>query len=142
MPEPRLAKYKSWSKDRLYKAAIAKVLNDGWTQSEAAAEFGISRQNLNKRVKEAKAQRAVRVEEVKEQARVGPLGLNEKRRIGTFPEFVDHYLKNWSCPDCGVHHDTPNFHLDIAEAVTGDYRRVLINMPPYHSKSTLSLIHI
>ncbi len=137
MPEPRLAKYKSWSKDRLYKAAIAKVLNDGWTQSEAAAEFGISRQNLNKRVKEAKAQRAVRVEEVKEQARVGPLGLNEKRRIGTFPEFVDHYLKNWSCPDCGVHHDTPNFHLDIAEAVTGDYRRVLINMPPYHSKSTL-----
>ena len=137
MPEPRLAKYKTWPKDRLYKAAIDKCLNHGWTQTAAAKEFGLSRQHLSGRMKVEREKRAARVAEVKEQQRVGPLGVNEKRRIGTFTEFCEHYLQNWSCPDCGVHHDTPKFHQDIADVVTGANPRVLINMPPYHSKSTL-----
>ena len=51
MPEPRLAKYKTWPKDRLYKAAIDKCLNHGWTQTAAAKEFGLSRQHLSGRMK-------------------------------------------------------------------------------------------
>lgn len=137
MPKPRLKKYETWSKDRRYKAAISKVLNDGWTQSDAATEYGISRQHLSGRLKGEREKRAERVEQAKAQAAVGPLGINEKRRIGTFTEFVDRYLGGWTCPDCGVHHDVPGFHHEIADAVTGDFRRVLINMPPYHSKSTL-----
>ncbi len=131
------SEYADWSKSRLYKAAIEKVLNKGWTQTEAAKTYGISRQHLSERMKKARADRAGRVEEAKQQAKVGPLGFNEKRRVGSFPEFIDRYFQNWRCPDCGVHHETPGFHLKIAEAVTGDFRRVLINMPPYHSKSTL-----
>ncbi len=137
MAVPRLAKYESWPKERRYKAAIGRVLNDGWTQSRAALEYGISRQHLSLRMKSEREKRTARVAEAKEQARVGPLGLNEKRRVGTFPEFVDRYLAGWMCPDCGVHHPTPQFHLDVIEAITGDHRRVLINLPPYHSKSTL-----
>lgn len=137
MGKPRLKKYETWSKDRLYKAAIDRVLNQGWTQSDAATEYGISRQHLSGRLQKEREKRSTRVAEAKQQAAVGPLGINETRRIGTFTEFCDHYLQNWMCPDCGVHHDTPGFHHEIAAAVTGDFRRVLINMPPYHSKSTL-----
>ena len=129
MPEPRLAKYKTWPKDRLYKAAIDKCLNHGWTQTAAAKEFGLSRQHLSGRMKGEREKRETRIAEVKEQQRVGPLGLNEKRRIGTFTEFVDHYLQNWSCPDCGVHHETPGFHKDIADAVTGANPCLLYTSP-------------
>ena len=36
-----------------------------------------------------------------------------------------------------MHHETPGFHLDVCAAITEPNPRVLINMPPYHSKSTL-----
>lgn len=130
-------KYESWSKVRRYKAAIAKVLNEGWTQAETAKEYGISRQHLNGRLKAAKVEAAERLAKAKQSIGSAPLGLNETRRVGTFPEFCDRYFQNWVCPDCRVHHEMPAFHLEFAEAVTSDAKRVVINCPPYHSKSTL-----
>jgi hypothetical protein len=130
-------KYETWSKARRFGAAVVKVLDDGWTQTEAAEIYGVSRQHLNKKVKDAKNERSERVESIKQKAvKAGPLDKQE-RRVGTFTEFCDTYFQNWICPDCGVHHETPGFHEDMAEAITGDYRRVVINCPPYHSKSTL-----
>ncbi len=137
MPDARLPAAKTWPKSKRYAKAIERVLDGDWSARAAAIEYGISRQHLHERVREARKARLDRVEEAKAQALVGPLGINERRRIGTFAEFIDRYLQNWTCPDCGIHHPTPGFHADIAEAITGDNRRVLINIPPYHSKSTL-----
>ncbi len=130
-------KYENWSKGRLYKAALAKILDEGWTQTEAAKEFGISRQHLNGKLKEARTEHEARIAQAKARIGNGPLGLNETRRVGTFPEFCERYFSNWVCPDCGVHHDMPGFHREMADAVTSDAKRVVINCPPYHSKSTL-----
>ena len=119
-------KYEKWSKARRFEAAVAKVLDEGWTQTEAAEIFGVSRQHLNKKVKEARHEQSERVESIKQEAiKAGPLDKQE-RRVGTFTEFCDTYFQNWICPDCGVHHETPGFHQDMAEAITGDYRRVVI----------------
>ena len=135
------SKYESWSKTRRFSAAVEKVIKNGWTQTEAAEDFGVSRQHLNKRVKEARLEEEKKVEKAKSALseggpRPGPLD-TQSRRVGTFEEFCSHYLQNWSCPDCGVHHDMPDFHKDFTEAITGDHHRVVINCPPYHSKSTL-----
>ena len=61
MPEPRLSKYKTWSKDRRYKAAIDKCLNHGWTQTDASKEFGVSRQHLSGRMKGEREKRETRI---------------------------------------------------------------------------------
>jgi hypothetical protein len=56
----------------------------------------------------------------------------------SFDEFDQRYFGNMVCPDCGVHHPTPKFHREMADAVTDPLaRRVLINVPPYHAKSTV-----
>tara|TARA_B100000029_G_scaffold203765_1_gene201812 strand:+ start:977 stop:2863 length:1887 start_codon:yes stop_codon:yes gene_type:complete len=128
--------HKRWSKQRRFDAAVLRVLDDGWTQVEAAKEYDVSRQHLNKKVKETRLEREVRVDEAKAKIKISPLGLNEERRVGTFEEFDQRYFGHWICPDCDKHHDMPDFHRDMAEACQGDYNRVVINLPPYHSKST------
>ena len=67
----------------------------------------------------------------------GPvITVDERARFPTFEEFDRMYFGQLICPDCGVHHPLPNFHREIMELTTGPDRRVLVNMPPYHSKST------
>jgi hypothetical protein len=62
--------------------------------------------------------------------------VDERARFPDFETFDRMYFGNLICPDCGVHHDLPGFHREIMELTTGPEKRVLINMPPYHSKST------
>jgi len=62
----------------------------------------------------------------------------ERRLPPTLTEFYDYYSGGQVCPDCGVHHETPDFHYQILDLV-GDRarRKKLVNCAPYHSKSTL-----
>ena len=50
---------------------------------------------------------------------------------------METYFTHWECPDCNVHHEVPGFHTEMSEAVRSESRRTLINLPPYHSKSTV-----
>lgn len=164
MPEPEkkrreytgLPRYRTWSVKRRYAEAIKKVLYEDYTQSEAARELGITRGRLNEHVKAAREAKAdgqaklaatfatpdVELEgrdplEGIIRASASPFGLQERRRVGTFEEFDAHYWGSWICPDCQEHHETPQFHRDIIHALEGENPRVLINLPPYHAKSTL-----
>lgn len=144
MAEPKYAPARQWKRERRFAEAVRKVVNEQWSQARAAEYYGVSRPRLNehvKRFREAHDQQA-RLEQAEQLAgtvlagAVSPLGLNEKRRVGTFEEFDRRYFGHWVCPDCRVHHETPEFHRDIARACQDETTRVLINMPPYHSKST------
>jgi hypothetical protein len=63
------------------------------------------------------------------------------RRIPSFREFNEIYFSNEVCPDCGVHHETPDFHLQAMDLLEDDSKRLkLINFAPYHAKSTLATV--
>ena len=66
--------------------------------------------------------------------------LTETRRIPPFPDFVRKYFSNLECPDCGRHHELPDFHVQMMDALAGPDKRLLLNMPPYHSKSTVGTV--
>lgn len=144
---PKNKTYVSWSKVRRFEKGAQLVVHDGWTQTEAAAEVGVSRPRLAEKVKALKLVMDEKVRVAKMEilttdtlkAAVGPLGLQEERRVGTFWEFSDRYWNRWMCPDCQVHHPDPSFHQEIINDVLEDPKvlRGVINMPPYHSKSTL-----
>ncbi|RMF61174.1 MAG: hypothetical protein D6746_05880, partial [Bacteroidetes bacterium] len=131
-------------RSRRFQRAIADVLDNGLSIRESAKEWGVSRQALGPKVAKARQERQDKVERAKaalaEKTGRGPLGLNERRRVPPFEEFDKLYWGNWKCPDCGVHHAMPDFHKEIISAVEGLHRRILINTPPYHSKSTLVTI--
>ena len=57
-----MSKYAKWSKQRRFEAAVLRVLDDGWTQTEASKEYEVSRQHLIKKVKIAREERAARVD--------------------------------------------------------------------------------
>jgi hypothetical protein len=135
MPEPKYQAARNWSRERRFAEAVKRVVDEDWTQADAAVQFGVSRPRLNEHVKAYKERQADLAERVLAQA-VDPVGLNERRRVGTFEEFDEHYFGRWQCPDCETHHPTPEFHRDIDRALEGENSRVLINMPPYHAKST------
>jgi len=126
---------RSWSTERRYEYAGRLHVLEGWTQKRAAEECGISRPRLTEWLKENRA----RIEGLGADAplvspRVAPI--IETRRIPPPDEFYEYYFGHWVCPDCKVHHPDPDFHKEMRRAVRGDAQRVLINLPPYHSKST------
>ena len=140
MAEPKLKQAKNWGKEKCFQEAVKAVLDKGESQRHAAELYGVSRQALGPRVAAAKADRDEKVARAKAEIMAkasGPLGLNETRRVPDFWEFDRLYFGGLICPDCGVHHETPDFHRDMIDAVESDSRRVLINTPPYHSKSSL-----
>lgn len=135
-------RYENFNKTKRLELAAVKVLDEAWTQGRAADEFGVSRQRVNIYVKKLREER----EGVDDEPDLGdriiaqagsPEGLNERRRVGSFEEFDQRYFGRWVCPDCEKHHETPDFHREIIEAVEGPEKRVLVNVPPYHAKSTL-----
>ena len=136
MPEAH-ARYKGWSTDRKYKGAIGKVLDEDWTVSETARTFGLSRSHLSTRIAKAKDEREARVA-VALTSTVTPIVtlVPVKDRL-PFPVWFERYFGTWTCPDCLVHHALPDFHLEIIESLRSPERRTLVNIPPYHSKSTL-----
>src|SRR5690606_20975566 len=51
MPEPKIAQARNWSTKRRYEEAVKKVRLEGWTQAEAAKQYGVDRSHLNKKIK-------------------------------------------------------------------------------------------
>ena len=136
-------KYKGLPTSHRYQKALELVVVDGWPIAAAAREVGVSRPRLSEKVPDYRANHQAKVDQSKALAfenagiGLGPLGLQEKRRIGTFAEFDDRYFGNWRCPDCQKHHERPGFHEDIIAALDSGSPRVVVNMPPFHSKSTI-----
>lgn len=68
--------------------------------------------------------------------------LNETRRVPPPGEFVRMYFGNVICPDCGVHHEVPPFHDVMLDKLADPaIRRLLINVAPYHAKSTIGTVY-
>ena len=137
-----LKKYENLTKAKKIEHACRLVLDEGYTQGKAAETVGVNRSTVNQHLKKARADREARVEDAKRKAAEGvgaaPLRVSgEKRRIMPFHEFEERYFGHLTCPDCEKRHETPKFHDEIIGAIESDSRRTLINIPPYHSKSTL-----
>ena len=154
-----LRQYEAYTSARRMQMAADEVVEKGTTQAEAARKFGVSRSRLNEHVKKA---RGVLVEQqdrskLARAERLGSLGeipvseagdvparpihvSAETRRVPPFADFARQYFGGLVCPDCDVHHELPGFHLEMMEALTGPEKRVLINLPPYHSKSTIATV--
>lgn len=149
--------------------AVQAVINDKFNQSEASRHYGVSRPRLNGAVVKLRAkldEQHARAELAADERRaalatvpssnepapevgapagdptiVRPLLVqNEVRRIPPFKDFSRKYFGNLECPDCGRHHEVPDFHDQIMDAVSGPARRLLVNMPPYHAKSTIATV--
>lgn len=71
------------------------------------------------------------------------LGLmTESRRVPPPHEFVRKYFGGVICPDCGVHHEIPAFHDEILTMLNDpNVRRLLVNVAPYHAKSTIGTVY-
>jgi len=163
-----LPKYRSWTLPDRMREAVRLVMDEGIAQAEAARRCGVSRQRVNLNVREARelaAEREARAAAAREQRNLaiepvtdattvpdlsdvpdapeqfeGPI-LKVARRIPTFREFNERYFSNEVCPDCGVHHETPDFHLQVMDLLEDDTKRLkLINFAPYHAKSTLATV--
>jgi predicted XRE-type DNA-binding protein len=140
------------------KLAVSKVLNDGMSQSEAARRLGVSRPRLNERCKgelarlaeQQERSKVARAEQVaaaspapaEPEAEPRPLVVQgETRRVPPFDQFARMYFGNLECPDCGVHHELPKLHLEMMDKITDpSIKRLLINCPPYHAKSTVATV--
>ena len=69
------------------------------------------------------------------------LPVTEERRIPPPTEFQRLYFGGTVCPDCGVAHPIPDFHDEIITELTDPAtRRLLINVAPYHAKSTVGTV--
>lgn len=146
MASPRVPRRKSarnWSKAKRISEAVHLVVDEGWTRQAAADEMGVARQTVSVHVKEhlekakaeAEREKARKAEAFGAQNPLGlsPLGINEKRRVPEdFATFDEVYFGHLKCPDCGVRHKVPDFHVEIADACESSDPRVLINLPPYH----------
>lgn len=137
-----------WSKDRRFREATKRVLLDGWTQTDAAVHYGVSRQQLNRRVRARRPDVQSKVEaartEIAEKAKAqasSPLGLSERRRVPPPAEFHRKYFGHVVCPDCHTRHDMPAFHEEILGICQDEgVLRGGVNLPPYHAKTTVGSI--
>lgn len=125
-----------------YDLAIKKVLVEEWSISEAARIFKIARPHLSKRVKAererlaARTEAAIAAEEERKPEFIGQT--SQSRRILPYQEWDFKYFGHLPCPDCGHPHKMPGFHQEITQAIRDpNNHRVLVNLPPYHAKTTL-----
>lgn len=198
-------RYKGQPVAKRMDAAVRLVVEEGWSQAEAARHTGVSRSRVNVNVRawrenaKEKAERSQRAlqeridalhedpeppsegvcddgddaggdpevldesagnEPVSESPQatsgapdqgVGPESpgpaptqppVEERRRIPPPSEFMRTYFGQVICPDCGVHHEVPGFHDEIITEMTDpSTRRLLINVAPYHAKSTVGTVY-
>lgn len=151
-----LKQYAPYSVARRMQIAVDEVLEKGVSQAEAARKTGVSRSRLNEHVKKAnevfaaqqERSRLAREERNQRDQPVEPVEpverplhvTGEVRRVQPFADFARTYFAQLVCPDCGVHHELPDFHVGMMDVLSGPDKRVLINMPPYHSKSTIATV--
>lgn len=149
--EHMLPKYRAMTAPERMREAV-KLVQTGVSQSRAARDCGVSRNRLNQKVlaarKEqderearaaaARAARAGTVDRPEADLQVPRLEVsNEIRRVPPIDVFVRTYFDNLICPDCDVHHEPQPFHDEIMNKIVDPaIKRLLINVPPYHSKST------
>lgn len=133
-PGPNTA-FANYTTAEKYRLAAEEHIHDGVSQYQLATKYAISRARLNGYIKEHRA--AIEAKAQAAPPGAGPLGLQESRRIGTFEEWEKRYFSWQECFDCGVRHEMPWFHKEIAQAIEGPDQRIVVNMPPGHSKSTL-----
>ena len=135
------AKVRKWPKKRRFAEGVRLIMDEGETQRKAAERMGVSRAQLLVHLKAAKEEREEKVEKARAQAaevvQGGVVVSNERRLIGSFQEWEQRYFGHMMCPDCDKRHAEPDFHREIVEALESDSRRTVINIPPYHAKSTL-----
>jgi hypothetical protein len=147
-------KYRGMTRPRRMDEAVKLVL-DGMSQSEAARRTGISRARLNQRIRDERAKLAEY--ERRSQAAIAernralvdpsePAGpyepVNEVRRVQPPDQFMRDYFSHVVCPDCGVSHPIPDFHDEmLGRIVDPGVRRLLVNLAPYHAKSTVGTVY-
>jgi len=127
-------KFEKWSKTRRFDEACRLVVHEGFTQSEVAKRVGVSRQHLSGKVKLFREAEAVRVEGIRSKAPAE--GVTGETRM-PFWEWERRYFGHVLCPDCQERHAAPPFHEEIVDALEEGLARILVNLPPYHAKSTL-----
>lgn len=152
-----LPRYRGLTPNRRMEEALTLVL-DGMTISEAARHTGIARQKLSPKVKShreamveqearsaaARTERAATTNLNLELAPITPSSVvtNEIRRVPPIAEFVRTYFGAVICPDCDVHHTVPGYQDEILDKMTDpSVKRLLVNVPPYHSKSTTGTVY-
>lgn len=160
MPVPDSPQAKKWPVSKRYEAALSKILDEGWTSADARRWFGCDHKTLAQRLRkeritrgmaptatEEKRRRAEQAERfIPSMVRPGAnLGLaplvGERPRLPTdIEEFHETYFGHFLCPDCGERHQSPGFHAEM-RAMSQDpgLTRGLINLPPYHAKTTVML---
>ena len=149
--ETTALKYRGLTNPQRMEEAVRLVMEENLSQSEAARRCGVSRPRVNRNVKaarEVEAEREARTRAAREQKDAleqgseaeGPESkphITVARRVPSFREFNERYFGNEVCPDCGVHHETPGFHGEMMDLLEDRSRRLkLINLAPYHAKST------
>lgn len=120
------------------------MIDQGFPVAVAAREMALSRSQVNVRLKQHRADKAAAVGRAADSL-AGKAVLTQGfvldgqvRRVMPFDEFDQRYFSNLVCPDCGVHHETPQFHREIVDKVFDpSVKRLLVNIPVYHSKSAL-----
>lgn len=138
---------KGWAgkpKEERFRQALKRIDN-GVPIAAAARAMGLSRSQLNVRLSKQRQDQAAAqgrsTEALAEKAQLTRKSTvldGQTRRVMSFEEFDQRYFGNLICPDCGVHHETPQFHTEIIDKVFDpEVKRLLINIPPYHSKSAL-----
>lgn len=137
MADPTNPAYAAWSRPRRVAAAVRKVVEDQWTIVDSAREFGVSRPWLSKKVGEERQAIEAKVARAREiLSQRGPR-IEENTRVGTFAEFERRYFGHLGCPDCdGQMHEVPDWQIKADEVVTSTAKRKLINVPPFHGKTT------
>ena len=146
-------RYEGLTRSKRMDEALKLHLHGGLSQAEAARQCGVSRQQLNVRVRkererlgefERRSQAALAERQAAfDDVPVEPLTVSgEVRRVPPPDVFMRHYFSNTVCPDCGVHHDVPGFHDEmLGRIVDPKVRRLLINLAPYHAKSTVGTVY-
>ena len=135
MPEPKDKRIASWPKRKRIEEAARKVIYEHWSRVKAAEYYGVSRQSVITECQKLQPVYDARLEQARAAERPRS-SFVEERDVGTFLEFDEKYFGQWQCPDCLKHHDRPDHHTEIAEALASDASRILVNMPPFHAKST------
>lgn len=140
-----LPKYRGLSPSRRMDEAVRLVQDGTYNQSEASRFCGISRSRLNKRLQSDKLVQA-EAEQRSIAARAERAGMvyepvNELRRVPPLVEFNELYFDNVLCVDCAdARHETPEFHREMMRAFDDQsIKRLLVNLPPYHAKSTITM---
>jgi hypothetical protein len=152
---------KGWSAQRRAKTASEKVLVEGWSQAEAARWAGVTPSTVGKyvrAVRNAEQQAEERSAVARKELAAAQPGFEAPERAtepanhvtGELPrlprnigDFVRTYfggLKCWNCLGADgepVRHEIPPFHDEImSRMVDPREKRMLVNVPPEHSKTT------